>query len=116
MSDRPTKEFTLPISGSKVVLKTWMSGGEWQEMQNELFAGMKINPMEPQTGQFDGLMMAKASEKALQLLVVSIDGVAEDCVKKLKEMHFKDYRFVVDEVNKITQDTGDKNEKKSEGK
>ena len=113
--EREIKEIVLPVSGSKVALSTWMTGGEWQEMQNELFAGMKINPMEPQTGQFDGLMMAKASEKALELLVVSIDGVKEDCVKKLKEMHFKDYRFVVDEVNKITQDTGEET-KKSAGK
>jgi len=114
--ERETKTIILPKSKKEVVIKAWMSGGEWQEMQNEMFSGMKINPMEPQTGEFDVATMAKANEKALELLLISIGGEAENCVAKLKEMHVADYRAVVDEINKITQDMGSEETKKSEGK
>jgi len=113
---RDTKELTLPKSEKKVVIKTWMSGGEWQEMQNEMLQGMKINPQQPQSSEFDVATMAKANEKALNLLVVSVDGKEENCVEALKEMHVADYRFVIDEINKITQETTNEKEKKSTGK
>lgn len=105
MQTRETKEITTPISGQKVVIHPWLTGGERRQLANELLKhGVEIGT--------DGKPknVTVASNDAMDFLawgivIVSIDGKTEDVPKSLQDMRDEDYSFVSAEVNTVLRGT-----------
>jgi hypothetical protein len=101
--ERATK--TVKISDGRIVeIYTYITGRESREIQQIFLEGTKIH--------FDGIggtapseidasLAMKAQDKALELLVISLDGEKEKVVDKILDLPKEDYEKVVGAVSEI---------------
>jgi len=103
--ERETREVELP-SGKKAKLKTYLTAGEDDDIQ-DVFLGsvdMNINAKqgEEQTGKFDGSVVTKAKYKALVTVVVSVDDKTGLKEGDFRNMRVSDVDFMKEECDKLT--------------
>lgn len=114
MEDRETYEVKTPVKGIKVVLKSWITGRESQAIDTAMFAGVgtsvdgkKLQP------KLSDTMIADQENASIKAVVVSVDGSDKDVVEAVLNMRAGDYKFVLEEVDKIV--NGGIDEKKANG-
>ena len=100
--NRETKNIETPIDKHKIVLKSWISGREKRELRDILLTGMKMGKdgnviTDPQT-------TSKTEDKAIELLIVSIDGDDKDILNKVLDMKSADFDFLMKEIDNIRVD------------
>lgn len=99
-----TKEIITPIGEVKIILKSFITGRESREIKGVYFKGVKFK-MEGQISKSEDIDMSKITEesenKAIDTVVVSVNGSEENKLDAILDMNVKDYDFVKDEVNKI---------------
>jgi hypothetical protein len=105
MSERETKEIATP-GGHKVVLRTYLTGREANELKSVMFSALKMNMEDAQSGKVNvsdvpGTFLVEQEHKALGFLVVSVDGDTTAPVDKLLDLPAAEYEAVVKEVNQI---------------
>jgi len=111
--DRGTKKFKTS-GGCEVEIYTYITGGEFYELQEVFMKGANIKVGEEGKAEFSGFdpsLTIKANEKALELLVVSVDGSDKDKVQKLKDLPSSEFEEVVAEINKVKEGSDKKKEK-----
>jgi hypothetical protein len=103
--ERETREFTTP-QGSKIVLRAYLSGKESNELKAIMYADLKIDASDAANGKV-GLaeipagFMIKQEQKALEFLVVSVNGDATNPIEALGNLPEAEYNAVLAEVQKI---------------
>src|ERR1700675_3516832 len=105
MSERETKEFITP-GGRKIILRTYLTGRESNQLKSVMFSALKMNMEDAQSGKVNvsdvpGTFLAEQERKALDILIVSIDGDTAAPVDKLLDLPASEYDAVVREVNAI---------------
>ncbi len=89
MKQRPTnmiprtKTIKTPVEGKEVEIKAYFTGREKLDMMK---AGDDV-------------------EKIIKASVVSVNGEKENAIDKFLAMHGKDFDFVVNEINKVAQES-----------
>lgn len=106
---RTTQDFTTP-AGHKVVLNAYLTGREAQDLKSIMFASLKVNMDDAQTGKVSvgdvpSSFLVDQERKALAYLVVSIDGDVTEPVSKLLDLPSTEYDAVLKEINKIQNPT-----------
>lgn len=91
-----------PIDKHKVVLKLWITGGEARELRNVFLS--KIGFGEEKEKYNSAEVANEAENKAIEMIVISIDGEIEGILDKILNMRSKDFNFVMKEINKISRD------------
>jgi hypothetical protein len=120
MSERETKEFITP-AGHKVVLRTYLTGRESNELKSVMFSALKMNMEDAQSGKVNvsdvpGTFLVEQERKAFDILIVSIDGDTISPVDKLLDLPASEYDAVVKEVNQIQNpETPEKSEQPGAG-
>lgn len=109
MSERITREFITP-AGNKIVLNAYLTGREAQELKSIMFAALKVNMDDAQSGRVGvgdvpSTFLVDQERKALQFLVVSVDGETTDPVSKLLDLPSTEYDAVLKEINQIQNPT-----------
>jgi len=109
MSDRETRDFITP-GNHTVVLRTYLTGREANELKAIMFGALKVNMDDAQSGkvgvgEVPASFLIEQEHKALGFLVVSVDGETNAPVDKLLEFPAAEYEAVVKEVNKIQNPT-----------
>ena len=101
MQNRETKE--IQIGDHKVVLKTYATGREYNEIQKVVFGSAKINIVggAPQFNSVSAEIAIESDKKAIEMLVVSIDGKTENILDTILDLRQDVYAKVVEEVNDI---------------
>lgn len=90
---KETVEITTPVLGKTVVLRGYITGRQNQA----IIAGAKAD------GEgFSADVAIAATNKALEVTVISVDGATENVLDLILDMPSADYEFVVAEVNKVT--------------
>ena len=105
--ERETKEIITPIGKNKVVVKTWLTGREKRDIKNILLQSTKIKSLNNGKTDIDmmsGDIMVKIEEKTIETIVLSVDGVKDNIVDTVLDMHSNDYDFIKNEVNNIDKD------------
>lgn len=116
MEDRDTFELVTPLKEHKVILRSWINGRESQAIDNAMFSGIGTTgdgkTLRP---KISGSMLADQENKALELIVVSVDGNSTKVVDKVLDMRKQDYEAVVKEVQRVVDgDIPEKKENSSE--
>lgn len=109
--ERETKEITTPIENHKVVIYTYLTGREKRELTNIFLSSAKFsleNNQGLKADNFDATVANKAKDKAINLLVLSVDDNKENILDKLLDMRSEDYDFVSQEIDKLTNPTSKK--------
>jgi hypothetical protein len=109
MPIRETTSFTTP-GGRTVVLQSYLTGREANELKAVMFSAVKMDMEDAQSGKVKvsdvpGTFLVDQERKALELLLVSIDGDAAAPVDKLLDLPSAEYDAVVKEINKIQNPT-----------
>jgi hypothetical protein len=109
MAERETKEITTPL-GHKVVLRSYLTGREANELKAVMFSAVKMNMDDVQSGKIGvgevpGTFLVEQEKKALDILLVSLDGDTNAPVDKLLDLPSTEYDAVVKAVNEIQNPT-----------
>ena len=113
--ERETKIVKTPISKQEIVLKTYLIGKEKRALTSIFLKGGLSFNME--TKGVQGLksdMYEDAENLLLRTVIVSVDGHKDgevvdgkplNLLDVILDMRAEDYQFIVNEVNKISNDT-----------
>lgn len=106
MNERETLEIVTPIGNKKVLLKAWLTGRELRVIRSVLLGGINfaVSPEEKTTPDynFDGATIDKMQDASINTIVISIDGIKEDILNQILDMHKKDFEFILEETDKIS--------------
>lgn len=99
--ERETKEVITPVDKRKVVIKTYLTGREYREIENVFLKQAKVNTAGQQSGEFDGSIVKVAEDRLIEQAVVSIDGKAENILNSVLDFKQGDFAFLVKELNEM---------------
>jgi hypothetical protein len=100
MAERKTITFTTQ-NGLQVELKEYITGGEYEEWQKVILKGMQVDTSDPRSSKIDATVSIEQLHKAIELIVVSIDGNNQDILNQVKELPRDDYQSIVNRVQEI---------------
>lgn len=95
-------------NGTVVVMKGYVSGGDMDELKRVLLSNVvyKIDPasgdMIRTTDEIKGTFTLDKSKKALELLIISVNGSTESPAQKVRDLPQADYNIVRDKVDEIS--------------
>lgn len=104
--ERETKSVQTP-HGHEVVIKTYLTGREAEQVQQVLYADIKMSMGDLESGKTEikeipaAAIMAQ-QRKALELLLVSLDGSSENVMDRFLDLPSEDCDTVKSEVSTIT--------------
>lgn len=101
--ERETKNIQTP-NKHEVVIKTYITGREKREIQNIFLNEVEMNVVGKQANMTNikGDLVARAEEKTIELLVVSVDGKTENIVDLVLDLNSEDSDFITDAINEMT--------------
>ena len=105
--NRETKEIITPLDKQKVKINAWLTGREKRDLRDVLLEGIKFSMKqgEAKTESVNTAELVKKTEnKAIEIVVVSIDGSEDKVLERLLDMKSQDYDFVISEVNEISKE------------
>ena len=100
-------EITTP-NGTKIELKDYITGREARDIQNIILSGMKISD---NIESVDPSVIAKSQDKAIEIVVVSVNGEKEKIVDKVLDLPREDFDCVKNAVDKVTNGDDEKKTK-----
>ena len=97
------KEIKTPKMGVKIGLKEWISGEEGEEISSPITdIKFKIDAMGQGTADMNiGEAIRKSTEKAVNIVVLNVEGDDKDVWQRIRKMPKVDYDFILNEVDKI---------------
>ena len=103
---RETITIETPIAHLQVVLKTWITGREFESLNEPLLKNYKINTSKnslDDTTELTGNVINEMTHQALKVWVVSINGDEANVVDRLLDtVQKEDYQFVIDKINELS--------------
>lgn len=104
MENRETRNVKTPGGGKELVLKTYLTARERNELRGVFLGEMKIETAgdagKAEIKDLSGAALEKAERKLIELAVVSFDGSAENILDRLLDSTPDEYDFAVREANK----------------
>ena len=106
-------ELETPVLHKKVVLRGYITGGIREEINNALLGELTYDMGDTDLSPEDRIAKAKqdmklsykqiaaSNAKALDLIVLSVDGVTDNASQLVRDLPEGDYEFVKAEVEKI---------------
>jgi hypothetical protein len=97
-----TKTIKTP-GGVEVVLKAWISGFELRNIERP-FKKMKMTVDSSGVGKGEidaGVATEESIKTAVETVVISVGGKTENVYTAIGEMKSSDYKFILDEVDKV---------------
>ena len=108
-TEKPADKITFTTPGGyQIVIKGFVSGGDMDELERVFLENITFD-VDPDTGEVDQTKQSvpatvelDRTKKALELLVLSVDGQTEDVYKAVRDLPTADYDAIVDRVNEIS--------------
>ena len=101
--ERETKTITLPVSKKEAVLRTFLTGRETRQLRAIFLNDAEFSSKgdEQELAGIKGRVIEQVENKAIELVVVSVDGSEDKILETILDLHSKDYTFLVKEINEI---------------
>lgn len=100
-----TRTLSLPASGQTAEVKKYMTGGDWEDIQEAIVGEMEIDPKDPKP-MLKGHALVKANAARLVAFVVSLDGSTENIVERCRALPASDYQLLLNQAEKVQSDEG----------
>ena len=108
----PTKEITLPISNAVVVLNTWITGEQADEIESVATRNIEVAPAPQQIGvkappievkkmDLDAITR-ETNRLTIESYVKSVNGSPEGVFEALRALPSPDYQMVKDEIAELS--------------
>jgi len=94
---------TVKIGSHDLVLNAYVTGREANELKRVLFGSVNVAVEGDTTkaSNISGAVLVQQEEKAIEMLVVSLDGSAENVLARVLDLPEAEYAQVVEAVNAI---------------
>ena len=103
---RTTKTITLPKSKSIIEVYEYITGGEKRQMNDLLLSESYVETgSQVIKGSIPLSLLSKANDLAFCFLIKSIDSNSENIADKVKDLCSRDYDYLLEQINNITNDT-----------
>jgi hypothetical protein len=99
MSERETKEIKTPVDNHVLIIKTYLTGREYREIEAVFLSMSKISPDGSQVTEMNGSVVKQAEDKLIEQAVVSVDGSTEKMLDTILDFKRNDFNFVITELN-----------------
>ena len=114
MDNRETKTIKTPVDDHEVIFYAFVTGRERRELRDIYLDMMQVKSSmkggrfvpELQGSQVSPKLIKRAEDKMIEMLVISVNNVKENLVDKVLDMKSQDYDFVMEELNRLTQEEG----------
>jgi len=99
-----TKIIETPVDKHKVEIKTWITGRDRRALRSVYLEASEITMQgeNPEIKGITGKIAELAENKALEIMIISVNGKKENLINTVLDMHENDYEFIVKEINKVT--------------
>ena len=97
-----TNKITTPIGKQEVEIKEWITGRQAEYIDELTYEAVAVKAN--MTGGADvekvdlKKIITEANHRKIETFVVSIDGVKDDILNKVLDMHETDTQFIVDQI------------------
>jgi hypothetical protein len=110
--ERETKEFLTPIDKHKVRIKTYITGGELEQIEEILYKRIKLSSVEKDANinLNDISFITEQTHKTIEIMVVSVNGKSENILEEVLNMKSEDYKFIQEKIEEVTKITPKKKE------
>src|SRR4051794_6616796 len=98
--DRETKEVTSTDGKHTVVIKSYLTGREVNEAKSILFQGITSNAEPGERPKLPLSSYLPYERKIFELLVVSLDGSAENALERIEDLPSGEYDALVADIKK----------------
>lgn len=110
----PTFTITTPVDNKVVTLKKYITGREKRSLTNVFLNGdLQFSADAKDIKGLKGNLVELAEDLAIKTVVEAVDGIADNVVEAVLNMHANDYTFVITEINKVTNDQAGEEVKKN---
>lgn len=103
--ERETKTITTPKGKHKIILKTWLTGGERREIIN-LYVENR-----DEGEKVKNVPINKIQDKIIEMNIVSVNDKKENFVEDVVNMHESDYYFILGQIDEVRIEEDKKKEK-----
>lgn len=103
-----TKIIETPKEKHKVEIKEWITGKERRALRDVFLSKMKMKgegKAEMDESIISSDLIKEMEDKAIEIMIVSINGKKDKILDKILDMKEEDYSFVVGEVKKVYEET-----------
>ncbi|MET3349043.1 UNVERIFIED_ORG: hypothetical protein ABID57_000712 [Arthrobacter sp. UYEF1] len=95
-------ELTLPDSGKKVVLRGYTTGRISQELESIFLDQSEVINEDGKTKTvMNGAAIKRAHNRAIELLVVSVDGSTENILDAVLDLSTEDHDYVYTKLDEV---------------
>ena len=101
MADREIKEIITPVDKHKVIIKTYLTGREYREIENVFLRQAKVNTSGEQSSEIDGSIIRVAEDKLIEQSIISIDGKTENILNLVLDFKNVDFSYLIKELNEM---------------
>lgn len=100
----------------KIEIRDYMTGRENRQVKNAMWEGksMQIKDGKGESDKVEMTRMEASTDKTIEIMIVSINGVTENVVELFKDLPTHDYDEALEKIEEITKP--EKTEKKENGK
>lgn len=98
---RETAEITTPKGNEKVIVHTYITGREFQYIQEPLMEAMSIKAAGAKDFDLGSLDMSKVNDsnnRMIEKYVVSVNDITESVLDLVLDMRQEDYEFVMEQI------------------
>lgn len=103
--ERKTLKITLPITGFEIGYYSYITAGEKQQITEIMTSNMSADATGSVKGDIPLSLVYKSNDKALELLVTSVNGITDNILEHVKGLPSSDYDVLLEEINKVTSDS-----------
>lgn len=111
---KETIELKLPVSGKVAVLRGYITGRIDQQIQGVFLeeTAIEADSKGSQSVKMKASLTQLANNKAIELIVLSIDGNTDNILDQVLDLHSDDYKAVIAKVNEVSAPTDPKDSTK----
>lgn len=100
--ERPTNKITLPTTKNIIEYYSYITAGEKRQLTEILTSGMSADSSGSVKGEISLSLVYKSNDKALELLIKTINGESKDVLSFVSELPSTDYDLLLEEINKVS--------------
>ena len=94
----------LTLGEHSVELKGFLTGGDWENIQDAMIGSMEIDPKDPKP-TLQGSALKKFNAAKVEAAVVSVDLSTENIVETVRAFPAKLYQDLLAEIDKLMEDS-----------
>ncbi len=97
-----THKITTPIGSKEIEIKSWITGREAEHIDELMYEAMAVKADmagKADIGNIDlKKMISETNHRKIETFVISVDGVKDDTLNKVLDMHEDDTKFILDSI------------------